>query len=155
MLYEELKIAQIKLAGDSKKEKVKKIQELQEQKKSIEIEQKDFKLIKDEDVVLLKNNVEYFSILNNEFNLNIDYFQTTIMLYHTDIIEDDTYNNILNLLKQEVLNNSISSEIIFIVKDSIKTGINILDDYLLYFGKDVRYILLNPNNVFLYKAYKF
>jgi hypothetical protein len=54
-------------------------------------------------------------------------------------------NNILNLLKQEVLNHSISSEIIFIFKDSIKTGINI-DDYLLYFGKDVRYILLNPNN---------
>ena len=30
--------------------------------------------------------------------MNIDYFQTTIMLYDTKIITDDTYNNLLNLL---------------------------------------------------------
>jgi hypothetical protein len=44
-----------------------------------------------------KNNIEYFTKLNNTYNLNIDYFQTTIMLYDTKIITDDTYNNLLNL----------------------------------------------------------
>lgn len=47
-----------------------------------------------------KNNIEYFSKLNNTYNLNIDYFQTTIMLYDTKIITDDTYNNLLNLLME-------------------------------------------------------
>ena len=45
-----------------------------------------------------KNNTDYFTKLNNSFNLNIDYFQTTIMLYDTSIIENTTYTNLLNLL---------------------------------------------------------
>jgi hypothetical protein len=45
-----------------------------------------------------KTNIEYFTKLNNKYNLNIDYFQTTIMLYDTKIIQNDTYDNILNLL---------------------------------------------------------
>jgi hypothetical protein len=44
-----------------------------------------------------KNNTKYFTKLNNSYNLNNDYFQTTIMLYDTKIITDDTYNNLLNL----------------------------------------------------------
>jgi hypothetical protein len=44
-----------------------------------------------------KNNTEYFTKLNNTYNLNIDYFQTTIMLYDTKIIKNDTYDNLLNL----------------------------------------------------------
>lgn len=43
-------------------------------------------------------NTKYYTKLSNTYNLNIDYFQTTIMLYDTNIIEDDTYDNILNLL---------------------------------------------------------
>ena len=44
-----------------------------------------------------KTNIEYFTKLNNEYNLNIDYFQTGIMLYDTNIIENDTYDNLLKL----------------------------------------------------------
>ncbi len=44
-----------------------------------------------------KTNTEYFTKLNNKYNLNIDYFQTTIMLYDTTIIKNDTYNDLLNL----------------------------------------------------------
>jgi len=47
-----------------------------------------------------KTNTEYFTKLNNKYNLNIDYFQTTIMLYDTKIIKDDTYDNLLNLLTE-------------------------------------------------------
>lgn len=40
----------------------------------------------------------YFSKLNKIYNLNIDYFQTTIMLYDTNIIEENTYNDLYNLM---------------------------------------------------------
>ena len=43
-------------------------------------------------------NTECFNKLNAKYNLNIDYCQTTIMLYDTNIIETDTYDMILNLL---------------------------------------------------------
>jgi hypothetical protein len=45
-----------------------------------------------------KTYTEYFTKLNNTYNLNIDYFQTTIMLYDTKIIKNDTYDNLLKLL---------------------------------------------------------
>lgn len=45
-----------------------------------------------------KTQTEYFMKLNNTYNLNIDYFQTTMMLYDTKIIENTTYDNLLNLL---------------------------------------------------------
>jgi hypothetical protein len=47
-----------------------------------------------------KTNIEYFTKLSNKYDLNGDYFQTTIMLYDTKIINVDTYDNILNLLKE-------------------------------------------------------
>lgn len=40
---------------------------------------------------------ECFVELNNTYNLNIDYFQTGMMLYNTDIIKHDTYKNLFNL----------------------------------------------------------
>jgi hypothetical protein len=39
-----------------------------------------------------------FTKLNDKYNLNIDYFQTTIMLYDTKIIEENTYSDLLNLM---------------------------------------------------------
>lgn len=45
-----------------------------------------------------ENNI--FNKLKENFNLNIDYPQTTIMLYDTNIIKDDTYNNLVNLAEE-------------------------------------------------------
>jgi len=45
-----------------------------------------------------KTDTTYFTKLCNTYDLNIDYFQTTIMLYDTTIIKNDTYDNLLNLL---------------------------------------------------------
>jgi hypothetical protein len=42
-------------------------------------------------------NKEYFTKLNEKYNLNIDYFQTGIMLYDTQIIQKDTFDNLINL----------------------------------------------------------
>jgi hypothetical protein len=44
-----------------------------------------------------KSNNEYFTNLSSLFNLNIDYFQTTMMLYDTSIINNSSFNNLLNL----------------------------------------------------------
>lgn len=43
-----------------------------------------------------KNN-RIFPKLNHTFNLNIDYFQTGIMLYDTKIIEENTFNDLYEL----------------------------------------------------------
>lgn len=45
-----------------------------------------------------KDRTDYFTKLNNTYKLNIDYFQTTIMLYDTKIIQEHTYNELVNLL---------------------------------------------------------
>jgi hypothetical protein len=47
-----------------------------------------------------KNNSIYYTKLNNTHKLDIDYFQTTIMLYDTNIIQENTYDEILHLLLQ-------------------------------------------------------
>jgi hypothetical protein len=42
-------------------------------------------------------NNECFEKLNNTYDLNIDYFQTGIMLYDTKIINENTYDELLKL----------------------------------------------------------
>ena len=42
-------------------------------------------------------NEEIFKDLDNSFNLNIDYFQTGMMLFDTKIIEEDTFQNLISL----------------------------------------------------------
>jgi len=44
-----------------------------------------------------KTQETFFKQLNETYNLNIDYFQTGIMLYDTNIIEHDSYDNLYNL----------------------------------------------------------
>jgi hypothetical protein len=45
-------------------------------------------------------NDDLFDVINNKFNLNVDYPQSTIMLYDTNIIEDETYNDLLSLTEE-------------------------------------------------------
>jgi len=42
-------------------------------------------------------NNECFEKLNNTYDLNIDYFQSTIMMYDTKIINENTYDELLQL----------------------------------------------------------
>lgn len=44
-------------------------------------------------------NKDLFNKLNNTFNLNVDHFQTTIMLYDTDIIKENTFTKLYELSK--------------------------------------------------------
>jgi len=43
------------------------------------------------------NNHHLFKKLEKEYNLNINYFQTTILLYDTNIINENTYNDLFKL----------------------------------------------------------
>ena len=45
-----------------------------------------------------KSYPEVYKELENEFELDIDYFQSTILLYNTKIIKEDTRQNLINLL---------------------------------------------------------
>lgn len=49
------------------------------------------------DIQFCKSNEEYYTKLSNKYNLNIDYFQTGIMLFDTEIINDNTFTDLLNL----------------------------------------------------------
>jgi hypothetical protein len=43
-------------------------------------------------------NTEYYPKLNAKYNMECDYCQTTIMLYDTQIIEDNTFDNLYKLM---------------------------------------------------------
>ena len=45
------------------------------------------------------DNKDLFNKLNKTFNLDVDHFQTTIMLYDTSIIKDNTFNKLYELAK--------------------------------------------------------
>jgi len=65
-------------------------------------------------------NTGHFTKLNGEYNLNIDYFQTTILLFDTKIIENDTYDNIFNLLKKHPISKTNDQGIIALYFTTIK-----------------------------------
>jgi hypothetical protein len=86
-----------------------------------------------------KNNTKYFTKLNEKYNLNIDYFQTTILLYSTKIIENDTFDNLLNLLFEYPISITNNQGIIALYFTNIKplfqqiktnSGNNYYYDYL-------------------------
>ena len=50
--------------------------------------------------------------LRNDFNLEIDYFQATIMMYDTNIIKEDTFSTLLNLVSKYPLCNTVDQGIL-------------------------------------------
>lgn len=93
-------------------------------------------------------NLDYFPKLDSQYNLNIDYFQTTIMLYHTKIIEDDTYDNILRLLNDYPISITNDQGIIAlyftIIKPSFKQ-IKIHDENTYFYD----YLSRNHKNTYI------
>jgi len=65
-------------------------------------------------------NNDKFIILNSKYNLNIDYFQTGIMLYHTNIIEDNTFDNLYNLALEFPISRTNEQGIITLYFTNIK-----------------------------------
>jgi len=95
-----------------------------------------------------KNNIEYFTKLNNTYNLNIDYFQTTIMLYDTKIITNDTYNNLLNLLIEYPISITNDQGIIALYFTNIQplfSQIKICNEDIFFYD----YLSRNKNNKYI------
>jgi len=95
-----------------------------------------------------KTNTEYFSRLNNTFNLNIDYFQTTIMLYDTNIIQNDTVDNLINLLKTypiSITNDQGIIALYFTNVNPLFKQIKTHNDSTYFYD----YLSRNPNNKYI------
>ena len=98
---------------------------------------------------------EYFTKLNETFNLNIDYFQTTIMLYDTSIIKDDTYDNLLELLFKYPICNTNDQGIIalyFTLIEPVFEQLKLKNDdtyFYDYLSRDnsFKYIMLKMTNM--------
>lgn len=95
-----------------------------------------------------KNNVEYFTKLNSIYNLNIDYFQTTIMLYDTKIIEDNTYDDLLKLTYDYPISRTNEQGIIALYFTNIKPlfkQIKTCNEDIYYYD----YMSRNSNNKYI------
>jgi hypothetical protein len=100
-------------------------------------------------------NSSFFSILSEKYNLNIDYCQTTIMLYDTSIIEEGTFNNLYNLMNEYPISITNDQGIIALYFTNIKPyfeqiRINNDDTYFYDYHRrhqGSKYIMLkNPNH---------
>ena len=97
-----------------------------------------------------KSNTEYFIKLNNTYNLNIDYFQTGILLYDTNIIENDTFNNLLKLSNEYPISRTNEQGITALYFTNIKPlfkQIKIHNDYTNFYD----YCSRNTNNYIMLK----
>ncbi len=77
-----------------------------------------------------------FKNLNALYNLNIDYFQSTILLYHTQIIEADTFNNLYNLALEYPISRTNEQAIMALYFTNIKPlfkQIKICDENTYYY----------------------
>jgi len=66
-----------------------------------------------------KTNNDFFPKLNNRYNLNIDYFQTTMMLYDTNIIADTTFDDLYSLTLEYPISRTNDQGIISLYFSSI------------------------------------
>jgi hypothetical protein len=99
-----------------------------------------------------KSNKEYYDKVNNTYNLDIDYFQTTMLLFDTKIIHENTFNDLLYLTYQYPISRTNEQGIIALYFTNIKPlfkQIKIYDDknniYLYDFmsrNKNNKYIML-------------
>lgn len=95
-----------------------------------------------------KTNTEYFNKLNNTYDLNIDYFQTGMMLYDTGIIERDTYDNLLQLSHEFPISRTNEQGIIALYFTNIKP----LFKQIKLHNEDTHFydcLSRNPNNKYI------
>jgi hypothetical protein len=95
-----------------------------------------------------KTKIEYFTKLNSKYNLNIDYFQTTIMLYDTSIIKNDTYNDLLNLTYEYPISRTNEQGIIALYFTNIQPlfrQLKIHNGHIFFYD----YLSRNKNNKYI------
>jgi hypothetical protein len=98
--------------------------------------------------VQFDQNHELYKELNEKFTLDINYFQTTIMLYSTDIIEDNTFKELYDLTLKYPISNTNDQGIISLYFTNIKNvwrQIQTMDGNNSYYS----YLERNHNNKFI------
>lgn len=84
---------------------------------------------------------ELFSVLKQKFNLDINYPQTTIMYYDTNIINENTYTDLLNLTEECKISKTNDQGIIALYFANIKNiweQIQLGDDTYWYYDYALR-----------------
>ena len=95
-----------------------------------------------------RTNRKYFNKLNYTYDLDVDYFQTTMMLYDTRIIYDDTYDNLFNLLIEYPISITNDQGIIALYFTNIKPlfkQIKLKNDSTYFYD----YMLRNENHKYI------
>lgn len=101
-----------------------------------------------------RENTEYFTKLNTKYNLDIDYFQTGMMLYDTNIIEENTFQNLYDLMLEYPICKTNEQGIISLYFTNVKPlwkQIRLRNDDTYFYdcmSRDVennRYIMLKIN----------
>jgi hypothetical protein len=99
-----------------------------------------------------KNNQLCYTKLSNTYNLNIDYFQSTIMLYDTKIIEDNTFIDLINLAIQYPISKTNEQGIMALYFTNIKPlfkQIKIHNEYTHFYD----FLSRNKNNKYIMLKY--
>lgn len=104
-----------------------------------------------------KSYPEIFEELKREFNLNIDFFQTTILLLDTNIIQSNTFEELINLSEKYFISKTNEQGImnlLFNCKLKIWKQIQIKDSETFYydFWERPKY---NKNNYIMLKRIRF
>jgi len=96
---------------------------------------------------------ELFNLLNNKYNLNIDYFQTGMMLIDTNIISNNTKKNLIELAEEFPISKTNEQGIIALYYTNIENKYKPIrisnDKYNLYDfcrrNKTAEYIMFKYN----------
>ena len=101
-----------------------------------------------------KNFTELYSKLEEKFNLNIDFFQTTIMLYDTNLIEENTFDDLYKLMLEYPISKTNDQGIIALYftcivpvfeQIQIKNDETYFYDYLSRKHGEYKYIMLKSH----------
>jgi len=83
-----------------------------------------------------KRNEGIYTKLSTAYNLNIDYFQTGILLFHTEIVNDNTFTELLNLAYEYPISRTNEQGILALYFTSIRPlfkQIKIQNEHTFYY----------------------
>jgi lipopolysaccharide biosynthesis glycosyltransferase len=94
------------------------------------------------------DNVGFFDELCRQFNLGIDYFQTTMMLFDTKIIQDNTVGDLITLAEQHpvgITNDQAYISLYFTNVKPLWKQIRTRDDFSYFYD----YLSREPSNKYI------
>jgi hypothetical protein len=90
-------------------------------------------------------NSKYFSDLNTKYNLDRDYFQTTVLLFDTNIIAENTFDDLYKLAVAYPISRTNEQAIMSLYFSSVWQPMKIKNDETYLYD----YISRNPSNKYI------